>query len=507
MANESEGNGGNGNVAGNCLVRVRAQVMVRDDSTGGWVPMGGGGLSQVSVRKRLTLVHSEDSHGGAGAGHTGGSVPGSGGASYANYTTDYQIYGKRLTDQFVVLSCAISKDFTYNKVMPTFHHWKSGDNKFGLTFQTSSDAKAFDKAIHSAIDDLFDQTENSGIGPNDGGSSSLACCPSVDTLTGDDDVFMALELPLDSRSSTTSSNGTSSSSSAGPAKAMLKAPRPVKSISGAADVCRAPPPPHAPGHNNNNNPTSHSHLHRISYLNPTRPVPAPPVASISSVSGVGGLGGGTFASSEKDIKGMLGGGQGPADKDSLCSYHSNNYNYGHITSAQHEYTYIDSNQMQSVSNVLTAKLQPGASGKKPALLPPSRSPSTLPLPIKKKGPSGGVGKADGRAGGERVAVLQCRHCLEEFRPEDNVRGACGFGPDPVMGAIERASCMPCAECVLYHCWRDGDEAGAPRRPSSRRWAALAVLSMLVPCLWLYYPLKACHRCGTSCALCGARHEA
>lgn len=152
------------------------------------------------------------------------------------------------------------------------------------------------------------------------------------------------------------------------------------------------------------------------------------------------------------------------------------------------------------------QIQPGASGKKPALLPPSRSPSTLPLPIKKKGGST-VGKPDGRFGGERMAVLHCRHCLEEFRPEENVRGACEFGPDPVMGAIERASCMPCVECVLYHCWRDDDEAGAPRRPSSRRWAALAILSVIVPCLWLYYPLKACHRCGQSCALCGARHEA
>lgn len=59
-----------------------------------------------------------------------------------------------------------------------------------------------------------------------------------------------------------------------------------------------------------------------------------------------------FASSDRDrgdSKGTFGGSQGPADKDSLCSYHSNNYNYGHITAAQHDYTYIDSNQMQSVS--------------------------------------------------------------------------------------------------------------------------------------------------------------
>lgn len=77
--------------------------------------MGGGGLSQVSVRKRLTLIHNDDPHGTQGS-HAGPSAPGAGGSNCASYTTDYQIYGKRLTDQFVVLSCAISKDFTYNKV-------------------------------------------------------------------------------------------------------------------------------------------------------------------------------------------------------------------------------------------------------------------------------------------------------------------------------------------------------------------------------------------------------
>ena len=43
------------------LVRVRAQVMTRDDSSGGWVPMDGGGLSNVSVRKRVLPVHSSNS--------------------------------------------------------------------------------------------------------------------------------------------------------------------------------------------------------------------------------------------------------------------------------------------------------------------------------------------------------------------------------------------------------------------------------------------------------------
>jgi len=31
-------------------VNVKAQVMIRDDSSGGWVPLGGGGVSVVGVR-------------------------------------------------------------------------------------------------------------------------------------------------------------------------------------------------------------------------------------------------------------------------------------------------------------------------------------------------------------------------------------------------------------------------------------------------------------------------
>ena len=40
--------------------------------------------------------------------------------------------------------------------MPTFHHWKTGNKKFGLTFQTAAEARAFDKGVRLAIEDLLD---------------------------------------------------------------------------------------------------------------------------------------------------------------------------------------------------------------------------------------------------------------------------------------------------------------------------------------------------------------
>lgn len=74
--------------SGNYLVRVRAQVMSRDDSSGGWVPLEGGGLSNVSVRKRL----------GTGPA-TGQGPPDSTQTTKPKH--DYLIYGKRISDNLV----------------------------------------------------------------------------------------------------------------------------------------------------------------------------------------------------------------------------------------------------------------------------------------------------------------------------------------------------------------------------------------------------------------------
>ncbi|CAG7732284.1 unnamed protein product [Allacma fusca] len=155
---------------GQHLVRVRAQVMTRDDSSGGWVPLGGGGLSNVSVRKRTPDKN------------------------------EYLIYGKRISDQSAVLSCTIKKDFEYNIVMPTFHHWKTGEKKFGLTFQTAADARAFDKGVRMVIEDLLD-----------GCGNDIYRLRNYHTDIGDDDVFMTLDLPVE-RDSTSSGSSSATGS-------------------------------------------------------------------------------------------------------------------------------------------------------------------------------------------------------------------------------------------------------------------------------------------------------
>uniref|UniRef100_A0AAY4ARM3 Sprouty related EVH1 domain containing 1 n=1 Tax=Denticeps clupeoides TaxID=299321 RepID=A0AAY4ARM3_9TELE len=111
--------------------RVRAVVMTRDDSSGGWLPLGGGGLSCVTVRK---VGRPEDGGNGVGA--------------------DFLIQGERLKDKSVVLECNIKRDLVYNKVNPIFHHWRIDNKKFGLTFQSPADARAFDRGIRRALEDI-----------------------------------------------------------------------------------------------------------------------------------------------------------------------------------------------------------------------------------------------------------------------------------------------------------------------------------------------------------------
>lgn len=62
----------------------------------------------------------------------------------------------------VVLECFVKKDLVYTKANPTFHHWKVDNRKFGLTFQSPADARAFDRGVRKAIEDLIEGTEVHG---------------------------------------------------------------------------------------------------------------------------------------------------------------------------------------------------------------------------------------------------------------------------------------------------------------------------------------------------------
>ena len=57
----------------------------------------------------------------------------------------------------------LKKDVQYIKANPTFHHWKTEEKRFGLTFQSSAEARAFDKGVKRAVEDLVEGKNNNVI--------------------------------------------------------------------------------------------------------------------------------------------------------------------------------------------------------------------------------------------------------------------------------------------------------------------------------------------------------
>ncbi|XP_053680302.1 sprouty-related, EVH1 domain-containing protein 1 [Anopheles nili] len=433
------------------LVRVRAQVMARDESTEGWLPLQGGGLANVSIRKRARLPPD-------GGGH------------------EYIIYGQRISDQTVILSCVINRDLQYFKVMPTFHHWRAGKQRNGLTFQTAADARAFDKGIIRAYDDLIDgmadattpnanttttTTTATGASIHPTGGLAADGTPSFTTLrpvhlgdddddddtVGEDDVFMTLDLPIEPSESRSNSEGSGSHQSVDKQSQQQQQQSSIQYISGdkPSPLISSSKPgdekvtPLVPGDN-------------YSYVQITDPC---------------------------DIK----------LKYNFYHLKVHDYNYPVIEEPPIGGSLIggrrDSTSSLKKRNALDAAANAGATS-----IPPIMKEGTL---IKTR--------------------LRCRYCHEFYNDEWNHKGACDYAPDCIRTAIENVSGMPCARCMLYHCMKDseGETAAHPclctgESGCTKRWIGLALLSLLVPCLWCYPPLRACHWIGVSCRLCGGKHK-
>ena len=109
----------------------------------------------------------------------------------------------------------------------------------------------------------------------------------------------------------------------------------------------------------------------------------------------------------------------------------------------------------------------------------------------------------------RCGKCKCRACTA---PRDccQPRWICGNQCEcSLQKAVEYASCLCCVRCVFYHCFKDSDGqddrsaadepcAGLEQRNCCKRWTCLGVLSLLMPCLCLYWPLQGCLQAGTAC---------
>ncbi|KAG9333089.1 hypothetical protein JZ751_013513, partial [Albula glossodonta] len=493
--------------------------MTRDDSSGGWVPLGGGGLSHVAICKGR---RPED-----------------------RGRRDYFIRGERLRDRAPVLECVVQRGLVYNQVNPIFHHWRVEDQKFGLTFQSTADATSFEQGLRGAISRL------------ERGSSVLNSLP--------------LHLPQSHTGSDSSSNSR---------KEML--PKPITVVtSESSSPCLVLSPPAAKEYGYGSQHPIHVRPLQLQPSQTAAtvgtssggpppatppaqpPVGPPPLSPLSPAlslleqgdikdlwgvrgyedyrraelarAGMGGAGGAQDKSERfrKDQAGMGGSGgevtvvtlEAAKASQRLSSSSSPTSNTPNIAVATSPPGSDDSSKGSPSSCCLcapftasggrhrTRKQGASGSGRDRGLgLGLSSSPST----------SGGVCPAEadspapcpGPAPSPRSS--RCVYCRSIFSASENGRGRCRDAPDPALRCLRRWTCVWCAETLLYHCASDPEgefwepcscEDPQPNALCCARWAALLALSLFVPCMCCYLPLSACLRCGERCGCCGGKHKA
>ncbi|KAM8738868.1 sprouty-related, EVH1 domain-containing protein 2-like [Acanthopagrus latus] len=452
------------------IVRVKAVVMTRDDSSGGWLAQDGGALSRVGVCRLLPPELAP--------------APAS---SYSQFL----IRGERLRDKQVILDCPLRKDLVYTIATPTFHHWKVEDRKCGLSFQSPADARAFDRGVRKAIEDLAE------------GSTTSSTALQNEGELGDDDVF----------TNTTDSSSNSSQKLESSLQQLESSPLPQRHKCVLGHRHDLHDPYRLSDHYFMDQPLSRLPRHvtfqedeEIVRINPRE------------------------RSWERTTERLHG---RASDRSWLTGYEDyrhatvrdkfiqmdDNESYVHFakTEAQkHDYTYplapaLSPSDSDPALGPLVNKGHGGSYrqgfssvvSSQPRSFLPSSSPST----------NGGKGRKE-----DGVERAQCEHCGEAFYISDNRRGRCQDAPDPVRACIQRVSCMWLADTMLYHCMSDpegdysdpcscdgGEGSGGGRLGS--RWLALLGLSLVAPCLCLYPPLHACHRAGLRCGCCGGRHKA
>lgn len=462
---------------GDYLVRVRAQVMTRDDSSGGWVPHSGGGLSHVCL-KRILISHN--------------------GGSELERHKDYIIYGERITDQYVVLSCVIKKDIQYTVVNPKFHHWRTDDKRFGLTFERADDARAFDQGIKHVLADLTEgsqslkritycqihldahEMKNKALLYRNYNQGSVG--PSNLTLEEDDEVFEPIDLPLERKHSSSQSASTTSTTTSSPA------------------LCSSPVSSTSPTQEHFISSNSRNHLHRIYIQNTcTKPTSSSSPNEEKSLSKSDSL---ETSSMGKDdcIKDEPISISGKSEIGLLESDVGMSEKYSYVWFSKpknHDYHYPNLDSINKPSDLKRTVIR-------------NYGP---PLPEKSKK------KKDRQKGSHQSNRLlnrtsRCKYCQNTFSLDNNSRGSCEYAPDSVKSCIEHVSCVTCANGVIYHCMSNAEGefthtciCDFQDDNNCKKWTMLTVLSFLLPCIWCYWPLFSCHMCGKKSGCCGGRHLA
>ncbi|KFD48264.1 hypothetical protein M513_10841, partial [Trichuris suis] len=487
--------------AGEILTSVRAQIMCWDEKYSGWFPMEGGGLSDICIKQRCYYNYSPEKPGPS----TETPMVAYGRMSASNLKYEYVMFGRRVEDGKVLLQFVVVEDVNFCQVMPTFQSWQIGCFKFGLKFLIGSEASKFRSRLQKVVDHLCRQSK----------SSSGESYPDAEDL--EDDVFMPVELPANCCDSSTEAMGQQSCS--------YCAKWPVCST---ASRC------HLQSHNSlvyscccqstaaatlRQSP-SVGMLSQGKWVTNRKSVPVEGCSS-SSVVLMGAKHAYRNSVAAVSVQSSKGGDKcrPPLKRRYFLRFfdHSSSDQNLHNKRAADKRkrrscadlccssTSCDSRQRRSVCTVtscyapcqsilldlsvprpLLAKRESLASSKlsacglQPLLVGHSKSQSSLKDIVRRE---------------------QCQHCMCFYSVDQNRPGSCPEAPGPFESLIKKVSCLWCFNTMLHCCCH-----GAGERRGYIRWLLLVLVTLFVPCMWCYFPLRSCQKfCRRRCLL-GNRHK-
>uniref|UniRef100_A0A3Q4HSP4 Sprouty-related, EVH1 domain-containing protein 2 n=1 Tax=Neolamprologus brichardi TaxID=32507 RepID=A0A3Q4HSP4_NEOBR len=352
----------------------------------------------------------------------------------------------------VILECFLKKDLVYTKATPTFHHWKVDNKKCGLTFQSPADARAFDRGVRKALEDLTE------------GSTTSSSTLQNEAELGDDDVF-----------TTATDSSSNSSQKREPAMHALTPPT----------FCERRRHHCILGHlYEQHRPTEHYFLDQAVHMFPRHV---------------------SFQLEDEEVVRI-----NPRERTWLTGYED----YRHANSSRVKLAQLHNpDTCVHFTKSEPAKRDyaypyPLSCDGKPSCLEMGGGHRAV-LTVQPRAP-----ELKGKLRKEDAERSRCVYCQDMFNQEDNGRGRCHEAPDPIQTCIRRVTFMWCADSLLYHCMSDPE--GDYSDPCScdtaderfcLRWTALVGLSLLAPCMCCYAPLRACYRCGVACRCCGGKHKA
>ncbi|VDM42589.1 unnamed protein product [Toxocara canis] len=537
-----------------CLVSVRAQVLTWDDALGGWLPLDDGALCGVSLLQQASVFNSIFSLLFQ--------------ISYSQVTCQQSLSPSSVQPtkrsswsgvlSQVLLNCTLMPHVTYRNAMPTFHHWRVKDQRFGLSFGSAFDASKFHNRLQKALDHLCRQSKSSSGESNIDASEEL-----------EDDVFAPTELPDSFSSSSTArpisfnnmANDTEASVEQRARKDHQSQSLPPISIQYPVPIIRT---------TLSCSPVGARDSVTYDEYPPMDPEMARPCVSCSFAASTTETFYANVLPTGQQSKGVekTSAGEGArqttaekkedekSEEDDLMitddaislpttlhqsfavslSSSSKTDKTDSKVSDRHSMSRLHSKSRSEISSlgyrmpIMNEKMRsvsnPGTDffftqNRYPQLERYVTSPAAvigtrsfieahaslyknrehIVLPRKKQSSS------------EMIRRECCIYCRNWYNVGNNPRGACKEAPDPIEIAIRRLTCYSVAQAVVYHCCREGDEmpvnigrygqgynvcscgpSGASRTKRMKRWLLLALISLLVPCLCCYLPARCTYDC-------------